>query len=95
MGRPVTVTLEDLDATLELRRVKGEGFDACTGCLMATAVRRTLGVPVNCGLSTLTAGHVIYTIPTDAGDVISLFDNQAFDQLRALLPVTVSLEVLE
>ncbi|MDP3717131.1 MAG: hypothetical protein Q8T13_05095 [Acidobacteriota bacterium] len=77
-------------------RAAGEGFDRCRDCLLSTAVRRTFGDPrVSCGLSTLTAGHVIYRIPPAAADVISLFDNQAYDELRALLPVTFPLEVLE
>ena len=95
-GRQVTVTVDDLDATLEQLHTKGEAFNSCRDCLMATAVRRTLGTPwVTCGLSTLTAGHVIYTVPRGAEDLILLFENKAFDELRALLPVTFPLEVLE
>ena len=95
MARQVTVTVADLDVTLEQMRAKGDAFDSCKECLIATAVTRTFGVPANCGLTTLTAGHVLYTIPAAAGDVISLFDNQAFDALRRLLPVTFPLQVLE
>lgn len=96
MARPVTVTVADLDATLARQQAQGAAFDSCRDCLMATAVKRTFGDPrVSVGLSTLTAGHVIYTVPKDAEDLILLFENQAFEELRALLPVTFPLEVLE
>ncbi|MDP2319606.1 MAG: hypothetical protein Q8O42_09750 [Acidobacteriota bacterium] len=95
-GRQVTVTVDDLNVTLEQRRAKGTAYDNCRDCLVSTAVRRAFGTPfVSCGLSTLTAGHVIYTVPREAEDLVLLYDNQAFDALRALLPVTLSLEVLE
>lgn len=94
--RQVTVTVEDLDATLETMRSKGMAFDSCRDCLLSTAVRRTFGVPfVSCGLSTLTAGHVIYRMPKDAEDLVLVFDAKGYDELRALLPVTFPLEVLE
>lgn len=87
----VTVTVQDLEAAIEA--VKGmEGREQCRRCVMAQAIHRATGELASCGLSTADAGGRSYVLPDEAGDLINLFDNHAYNELRTLLPVTFELE---
>lgn len=89
---PVTVTVDDLDAAIAAITRHGDPVLRCGQCVMAQAIARTTGAPASCGLSNADSRGVSYRIPDDAVDLISLFDNEAYDHLRELLPVTFVLE---
>jgi hypothetical protein len=89
----VTVTVDDLDAAIMAIEVTGD-LNRSGQCVMAQAMRRATGAPASCGLSTADSRGISYRVPAEAEDLINLFDNQAYDVLRELLPVTFVMEAL-
>jgi hypothetical protein len=90
-GLRVTVTVADLDAAVIATTNRPEG--RCSTCLLAKAIEREVGARASVGLSHASyfgGPHLI--VPDDACDLINLFDNEAYDVLRALLPVTFVME---
>ncbi len=88
----VTVTVADLDAAIAAK-ASGQ-FTSCSQCVMAKALMRATGAPqASVGLSSASVpGYPFLAIPDDVCDLISLFDNEEFDALRQLLPVSFVLE---
>lgn len=93
---PVIVTAADLDAAVDMKKTAAE-FDQCGSCVMAQALKRSVGFGVRAtyGLSSATVGELQLHVPDAAQDLIALFDNEAYDVIRGLLPVTLTFEVVQ
>lgn len=98
MTRPITVTVADLEAAVGLLLAHGRPFDRCGECLMAVALSRCLKQPSSVGMETgwvhgdgVVVGRI--DLPAPACELIDLFDNEEFDHIRTLLPVTFGVVV--
>jgi hypothetical protein len=95
----ITVTEDDLNLAIELTRQSKESTtrDICATCILAVAVQRQIEQAKRVGFNSVhdaetdkSLGH-LYPRQT-CNTVTSLFDDENYDEVRALLPLTLTFE---
>lgn len=98
--RKLTITKEDVEKAIEWRndrkRFLTEAY--CAHCPISYAIRREWklkpSVAHNGRLTHFTSKRQYYTNDRVAGDVIDLFDSHKVEELRRLLPVTITAHLI-
>lgn len=89
----VTIEPTDLSAAIVARNA---GLGVCQSCLMAQALSRSLKTPVSVGYEHAYVYKPValnLRVPESAIELINIYDQRDYEQLKSLLPRTVRFEV--